>query len=74
MGRMRDEFQYRLERAYDRGSADAYYGRKYRPHIWLDGLGLKEIPESRMTVREIANYMRGYDDGPFADKDWGEEE
>lgn len=42
---------------YDRGSADAWYGRSPRPH-YRDGN--KEITD--LTQDQRNEYMRGYDD------------
>jgi hypothetical protein len=42
----------------DRGSADAYYWRPYRPHKWLDGLGRDEVILT--DPAEIAAYDLGF--------------
>lgn len=60
--------------AYDRGSADAYYQRAYRPHYYKGAtMQSEEVTEDQMTSDEIAAYAAGYDDqvrsGEF--KDWG---
>ena len=60
--------------AYDRGSADSYYGRGRRPHFFVAATYTSaEIPEQLMTADEIAAYNAGYDaneaEGNF--KDWG---
>lgn len=60
--------------AYDRGGADAYYGRRYNPHYFKqDTLNSALVEEKDMTADEIASYKQGYDDtiaaGDF--KDWG---
>jgi len=70
MGKVKAMMMDREERALDRGSADAYYGRSGRPHIWLDGLGKQVIEKSRMTEGEIAAYWEGYDN-QIDRKDWG---
>jgi len=59
---------------YDRGGADSYYGRGYRPHYYTGGTLQSEcIPKELMTELEIEAYRAGYDDnekeGHF--KDWG---
>ena len=59
---------------YDRGSADSYYGRKKDPHYYPHGTyNGKRVEEFEMTVKEIAEYHKGFDDneadGNF--KDWG---
>lgn len=59
--------------AYDRGAADSYYRRGYRPHYFKGGTYMsEEVTEEQMTPEEIAAYKAGYDDneaeGSF--KDW----
>jgi hypothetical protein len=57
---------------YDRGSADAYYGRSYKPHYFVgDTYQSTEIVEVDMTEEEVAAYLAGYNETPFAQKDWG---
>lgn len=58
--------------AYDRGSADAYYGRPYRPHYFVGSTGdSPEILEESMTADELSAYRAGFDDqiksGDFKD-------
>lgn len=59
--------------AFDRGSADSYYGRGRRPHYFQgDTYNSKEIiPEP--GSREYMDYMAGYEQNElFGDKkDWG---
>lgn len=46
---------------YDRGSADAYYGRKSNPHYFKgNSYQSKEIKENDMTKEEIEAYFAGY--------------
>lgn len=46
----------------DRGGADAYYGRGYRPHYFVGDTYDSEIVEKdRMTPDEIEAYKYGYD-------------
>lgn len=46
---------------YDRGAADAYYGRQAIPHYFKGATHSSlEVPESRMTKSEIAAYWAGY--------------
>lgn len=60
----------RLERADERGRADAYYGRSPKPRIWKSNLvPIVEIPESEMSKAEIAAYMEGYWNEPDR-KEW----
>lgn len=59
--------------AYDRGSADSYYGRGRRPHFFLGGTYMStEVTEPDMTDAEIEAYNRGYDDNEASGnhKDW----
>ena len=72
MGKLKAWMMDREERALDRGSADAYYGRSGHPHIWLDSLGKQVVKKSRMTEGEIAAYWEGYDN-QIDRKDWGDE-
>jgi hypothetical protein len=58
---------------WDRGSADSYYRRAYRPHYFVQGTRTsEEITQDCMTDQEIAAYRAGYDHneslGDF--KDW----
>jgi hypothetical protein len=60
--------------AYDRGAADAYYRRKYRPHMFVGGTySSLEILEHQMRADEIEAYRAGWDEqiasGEF--KDYG---
>jgi hypothetical protein len=56
---------------YDRGSADAYYGRQYKPHYFVgDTYHSTEIGEVDMTKEEVAAYLAGYNETPFAQKEW----
>jgi hypothetical protein len=56
---------------YDRGSADAYYGRACEPHYYTgDTYQSTKIEKAEMTEEEIAAYMAGYNDTPFAQKEW----
>ena len=60
--------------AYDRGSADSYYGRPRDPHIWPQGTYKGTRVEAvDMTESEIADYHEGYDyNEKFGDKkNWG---
>ena len=59
---------------YDRGSADAYYGRQKNPHWWPCGTGNgKMIPEEKMNDVQIEEYHKGYDNEPerkYSYSDW----
>jgi hypothetical protein len=49
--------------AYDRGSADSYYGREREPHYFTGGTYQStKIEEVDMSTEEIAAYNQGYDD------------
>ena len=57
--------------AYDRGSADKYYGRPRQPHYFTgDTYGSQMIEEVDMSEEEISAYMAGYDEETDS-KDWG---
>jgi hypothetical protein len=57
--------------AYDRGSADAYYGRECEPHYYIgDTYQSPKVEKADMTEEEIAAYMAGYNETPFAQKEW----
>ena len=57
--------------AYDRGSADAWYGRPCQPHYYVgDSYFSDRVEESDMNEAEIAAYMKGYEDGPHDQKDY----
>jgi hypothetical protein len=58
--------------AYDRGDADAYYGRRADPHKYVD----KPDGSGRVRVKltdpeEVKAYMAGYNSGDSGTKDWG---
>lgn len=56
--------------AFDRGSADSYYGRPRRPHLYLGGTGSSpEITTDLMDPADIEAYNAGYDwNEQFGDK------
>lgn len=57
--------------AYDRGSADRYYGRPFRPHYFVgSSYNSEEITEENMTSEEITAYTAGFED-ETSRKDWG---
>lgn len=48
---------------YDRGSADAWYGRPRRPHYFSGGTYMSpEYTEEQMSAEDIAAYNAGYDE------------
>ena len=57
--------------AYDRGSADAWYGRQPEPHYYTgDTYTSTRIDEVDMSAEEIEAYMTGYRETPFGQKQW----
>lgn len=59
---------------YDRGAADSYYGRQFRPHYFLGSTGTSdEVPEEEMTPEQIEAYTAGFEDNERERnfKDWG---
>ena len=59
---------------YDRGGADSYYRRGFKPHYYSGAsMQSEEIPEVLMTSAEVDAYRAGYNDneelGDF--KVWG---
>jgi hypothetical protein len=57
--------------AYDRGSADAWYGRPAEPHYFTgDTYQSTKIEAVDMSEEEIAAYMAGYYESAFAQKEW----
>ena len=56
--------------AFDRGSADSYYGRPRDPHMWPEGTykGTK-VTQDQMTPQEVQAYLAGYQwNEQFGDK------
>ena len=54
MGKVKSEiFQDRIEKAYDKGDADAYYGRRWNPSVRL---GANIIEKEQMSPEEIKSY------------------
>lgn len=57
--------------AYDRGSADAWYGREFQPHYFTGATYQStKIEEVDMSKEELAAYTAGYKETPFAQKEW----
>lgn len=47
---------------FDRGSADSYYRRSFRPHYFVGKTYMSdEILEQQMTAEEVDAYRAGYD-------------
>jgi hypothetical protein len=56
--------------AFDRGSADSYYGRRRDPHYWPEGTykGTR-VEAEQMTDSQLEAYHAGYDyNEQFGDK------
>ena len=59
--------------AYDRGSADAYYGRPFRPHYFAGATYQStEVIITDQVSPEYWAYCAGYEDTTDR-KDWGDE-
>ena len=59
---------------YDRGGADSYYRRGYKPHYFVGATNQStRIEMAGMTPVELAEYAAGYRDNEEAGKfkDWG---
>jgi hypothetical protein len=62
---------------YDRGAADAYYGRASKPHKVVPYTGADGVKGQMQKValtdpEEIAAYEAGYSEAEFGEKDYGE--
>ena len=57
---------------YDRGDADAYYGRRANPHKYVDLPNGNRERVELTDPKEIDAYMAGYQSGDSGQKDWGE--
>ena len=57
---------------YDRGGADFYYGRPFRPH-YFDGKTYATPEVTELTPQELDDYLAGYERAEAAGdrKDWG---
>jgi hypothetical protein len=54
---------------FDRGSADAWYGRDFDPHYWPQGTyNGQRVEMAQMTAQEITAYTVGYRDTEFNGK------
>ena len=57
----RKNYDQRHGGAFDRGSADSYYGRVRDPHFYVEGTSTSpRIAESEMTPAEVQAYLAGY--------------
>lgn len=56
---------------YDRGAADAWYGREFKPHYFKGATYQSEkVEEKNMTLTEKMEYARGYESTPFNQKEY----
>lgn len=56
---------------YDRGAADAWYGREFNPHYFVGKTYMSEqIDENKMSQKQILEYTLGYNETPFNQKEW----
>ena len=57
--------------AYDRGCADAWYGREFRPHYFTGATyQSEEVYIDDEFSSEFEAYCAGYNETPFAQKEW----
>lgn len=55
---------------YDRGSADAYYGRDINPHYFIGATySTEKVERKDMTLTEVEEYILGYTE-ETGRKDW----
>lgn len=48
---------------YDRGSADRYYGRDFKPHYYKSGTGMSpRVERDEMTEEELQAYTAGWNE------------
>lgn len=60
---------------FDRGDADAFYGRPYNPHYYVGATyDSTRLDECDMSPIEIEAYKAGYESAEFNGKYAGEEE
>ena len=66
----RENYDQRHGGAFDRGSADSYYGRPRRPHFFVGATYSTElVSEANMTPQEVQAYLAGYQwNEQFGDK------
>ena len=68
---MTNHYKHRHGFPYDRGAADAYYGRPFDPHYWSEGSYHGTRTEMKdMTPQEIVDYTKGYNQQEDR-KTWG---
>ena len=66
----RTNYDQRHGGAFDRGSADSYYGRPRRPHMFAGATyDSPEYTQAEMTTEEVQAYLAGYQwNEQFGDK------
>ena len=67
------EYSKRHGGPWDRGSADSYYHREFRPHYFKGATySTDRVDERHMTAEELAAYKAGYYDNEESGnkKDW----
>jgi len=66
----RQNYDQRHGGAFDRGSADSYYGRPRSPHFYTGDTGSSSrIEPAEMTADEVRAYLAGYQwNEQFGDK------
>ena len=74
MDQMVVEYDQRHGSAYDRGGADAYYGRRFNPHYFKGDSYASDLvnlydPNDELYKAYAAGYQDTVDAGDF--KDWG---
>ena len=59
---------------FDRGSADSYYGRGFKPHYYVGATLQSDLVErDEMSMKELDEYRAGFEwNEEYGDKkDWG---
>lgn len=70
----RKNYDQRHGGAWDRGSADSYYGRPRDPHLYVgETYTTERVGRDLMTAKEVRAYLAGYQwNEQYGDKkDWG---
>lgn len=70
----RKNYDQRHGGAWDRGSADSYYGRPRDPHLYVgEAYTTERVGRDQMTDKEVRAYLAGYQwNEQYGDKkDWG---
>lgn len=70
---MTEQYDHRHGGPFDRGSADAYYGRPFKPHYYTGRTCQSDVVHrDNMTLEERAAYKAGYEEAieQGNEKDW----